>query len=102
LQTCHDKIWGILLFPSPLTEGPDYIYPFSTNMPVEYASNDMNATANAMRSSMNPVESRKLANGYKFVYGFTDSHGNGTIATVGLQVPWAVSCQNRQNKTFLQ
>ena len=84
LPICPNMIGGILLFPSSITEQADNLYLPSTNLPVAYASNDVNATANTKRGSMNLTESMKLSNGFKFVWEFTPSQGNGTIAAVGL------------------
>lgn len=84
LPICPNMIGGILLFPSSITEQADNIYLPSTNLPVAYASNDVNATANTKRGSMNLTESTKLTDGYKFVWEFTPSQGNGTITAVGL------------------
>ena len=49
-----------------------------------YASNDVNATADTQRGSLNLTESKVLDDGYKFVWEFTPSQGNGTIAAVAL------------------
>lgn len=84
LPICPNMIGGILLFPKAITENADNIYLSSDNLPVAYASNDVNATANTRRGSMNLTESRALDNGYRFVWEFTPSQGNGTIAAVGL------------------
>ena len=84
LPICPNMIGGILLFPGSITEQADNIYLPSTNLPVAYASNDVNATANTKRGSMNLTESTKLTDGYKFVWEFTPSQGNGTITAVGL------------------
>ena len=84
LPICPNMIGGILLFPSALTENAANIYPSSTNLPIAYASNDVNATANVKRGSMNLTESMALSDGYKFVWEFTPSQGNGTIAAIGL------------------
>ena len=84
LPICPNMIGGILLFPSSITEQADNLYLPSTNLPVAYASNDVNATANTKRGSMNLTESMVLTNGYKFVWEFTASQGNGTIAAIGL------------------
>ena len=77
LPICPNMIGGILLFPSSITEQADNLYLPSTNLPVAYASNDVNATANTKRGSMNLTESMKLSNGYKFVWEFTPSHDRG-------------------------
>lgn len=84
LPICPNMIGGILLFPKAISEGADNIYLSSDNLPVAYASNDVNATANTRRGSMNQTESKALDNGYRFVWEFTPSQGNGTIAAVGL------------------
>ena len=84
LPICPNMIGGILLFSKALEEKADNIYPSSDNLPVAYASNNVNSTANTARGSMNLTESKALDNGYKFVWEFTPSQGNGTIAAVAL------------------
>lgn len=84
LPICPNLIGGILMFPKTLNESADNIYASSDNMPVAYASNDVNSTANLARGSLNLTESKAIDNGYKFVWEFTPSQGNGTIAAVAL------------------
>lgn len=84
LPICPNMIGGILLFSKALEENTDNIYVQSDNLPVAYASNNVNSTANLARGSLNLTESKKLDNGYKFVWEFTPSQGNGTIAAVAL------------------
>ena len=84
LPICPNMIGGILLFSQALPEEADYIYTTSSNLPVAYASNNVNSTANQARGSMNLTESKALENGYKFVWEFTPSQGNGTIAAAAL------------------
>ena len=84
LPMCPNMIGGILLFPETLQEDASNTYQYSDNMPVAYASNDVNATANVARGSMNLTESMPIENGYKFVWEFTAGQGNGTIASLGL------------------
>lgn len=84
LPICPNMIGGILLFSQSLPEETDYIYAGSNNLPVAYASNNVNSTANLARGSMNLTESKALENGYKFVWEFTPSQGNGTIAAAAL------------------
>lgn len=84
LPICPNMIGGILLFSQTLPEEADYIYAASSNLPVAYASNNVNSTANLARGSMNLTESKVLENGYKFVWEFTPSQGNGTIAAAAL------------------
>ena len=84
LPICPNMIGGILLFSNSLEERTDYIYSSSDNLPIAYASNNVNATANLARGSMNLNESKALENGYRFVWEFTATQGNGTIASVAL------------------
>ncbi len=84
LPICPNMIGGILLFSQVLEENADNIYVQSDNLPVAYASNNVNSTSNLARGSLNLTESKKLDNGYKFVWEFTPSQGNGTIAAVAL------------------
>lgn len=84
LPICPNMIGGILLFSKALDEETDHIYEGSDNLPVAYASNNVNSTANLARGSLNLTESMALSNGYKFVWEFTPNQGNGTIAAVAL------------------
>lgn len=84
LPICPNMLGGILLFSNAVTENADNIYLSSANLPVAYASNDVNATANVKRGSMNLTESMALSDGYKLVWEFTPSQGNGTIAALGI------------------
>ena len=84
LPICPNMIGGLLLFSAPITEQASNIYLSSANLPIAYASNDVNATSNVRRGSMNLTESMVLDDGYKFVWEFTPSQGNGTIAAIGL------------------
>lgn len=84
LPICPNMIGGILLFPAVLEEKVDYIYEQGKNLPVAYASNNVNSGSNVARGSLNQTESKKLDNGYKFVWEFTPSQGNGNIAAVAL------------------
>lgn len=92
LPICPNMIGGILLFSKVLEENAENIYVQSDNLPVAYASNNVNSTANTARGSLNPTESKALDHGYKFVWEFTPSQGNGTIAAVAL-----TSAQGGQN-----
>lgn len=84
LPICPNMVGGILLFSKVLEENAENIYVQSDNLPVAYASNNVNSTANMARGSLNLMESKALDNGYKFVWEFTPSQGNGTIAAVAL------------------
>lgn len=84
LPICPNMIGGLLLFSDPIEEDAETVYQFSGNIPVAYASNDVNPTVNLARGSMNQAESKPLENGYKFVWEFSLSQGNGTIAAIAL------------------
>ena len=84
LPICPNMIGGIFLYSEPLEENADNIYPTTAKLPMAYASNDVNATACVERGSLNLTESKALDNGYRFVWDFTSSQGNGTIAAVAL------------------
>lgn len=77
LPVCPNMVGGILLFSKALEEDAGHIYELSDNLPVAYASNNVNTTANAARGSLNQTESKVLEDGYKFVWEFTPSQGNG-------------------------
>lgn len=81
---CKNAIGGILLFADPINEDANAYYAPSANPCTGYASNDVNATANVMRGSMNLTETTELSNGYKFVWDFATSQANGTISCVAL------------------
>lgn len=84
LPICPNMIGGILLFSKALEEDASHIYEMSDNLPVAYAANDVNATSNMARGSLNLTESGPITNGYKFVWEFMPSQGNGTIAALAL------------------
>ena len=89
LPLCPNSIGGILLFSDTIEEDPNKYYVPSANPCVGYASNNVNGTTNIMRGSMNLTETKKLDNGYKFVWDFTTSQANGTISCVALTHTWA-------------
>lgn len=84
LPICPNSIGGILLFSDALQEDVNNIFAPSANPCVGYASNNVNSTANVMRGSLNLTESGKITRGYKFVWDFATSQGNGTISAVAL------------------
>ena len=88
LPLCPNGIGGVLLFSDTIEENPDKYYAPSANPCVGYASNDVNATTNIMRGSMNLTETKRLDKGYRFVWDFTTSQANGTISCVALTHKW--------------
>lgn len=51
LPICPNMIGGILLFSKALEENADCIYVGSDNLPVAYASNNVNSTSNLARGA---------------------------------------------------
>ncbi len=84
LPVCPKLIGGILLFGNTLNEQAANIYAGSDNEPVAYASNTVNSGSDLQRGSMNQTESRRLENGYQFVWDFNENQGNGQIAALAL------------------
>ena len=60
LPICPNMIGGILLFSKALEENAGHIYEMSDNLPVAYASNDVNSTANTARGSLNLTERMEI------------------------------------------
>ena len=79
LPICPNLIGGILLFPNTLEEDSGNIYPTSENLPVSYASNDVNSSTDLQRGSLSQTEGGATDDGYQFVWKFTSTQGNGTI-----------------------
>ena len=84
LPICPNMIGGILLFSNSLDEDVDNLYPTSDNLPVAYASNDVNSTSDLQRGSLSQTEGGETDDGYQFVWEFTATQGNGTIAALAL------------------
>lgn len=79
-------IGGILLCENPLEEDPAKYWVPNDNPIVGYSGNTVNSGANPQRGSMNQTESGELEDGtgYRFVFDFATSQGNGTISALGL------------------
>lgn len=86
LPICPNAIGGILLYENPLEENPDKYYAPSSNPLIGYSSNDVSPADDTKRGSMNQTESGPLEDhsGYRFVFDFATSQGNGTISALGL------------------
>jgi hypothetical protein len=79
---------GIMLFDSKLTEDVNNIcFPSNAKL-VGYAARDTN-TSDAMRGSLNALESGKTDTGYVSVWDFGTSQANGTILSVALTSDFA-------------
>ena len=83
-----NALGGIMLFDSKLTEDVN-----NTNFPTEsklvgYASRDTN-TDDAMRGSLNAIETHKTDTGYVSVWDFGTAQANGTVQAVALTSAYA-------------
>lgn len=86
IPLCPNLFGGILLYQDQIPEDPNQFFAQSTNKLIGYSSNDVSDGTDIMRGSMNQTESGPLAggDGYRFVFDFATSQGNGTICSVGL------------------
>lgn len=84
LPIVKNMIGGIILFPSVLTESESTAYAPSANHPTGYANSEVNTTLDTARGSMNLGESVEIPGGFRFVWEFTPSQGNGLIAAAAL------------------
>ena len=75
---------GILLFQDTLEENTNKYFAPRNNQIIGYASNDVNPTDEKKRGSFNLTESGPIENGYKFVWDFSTSQGNGRISSLAL------------------
>ncbi|MDD3021452.1 MAG: hypothetical protein PHX61_10835 [Alphaproteobacteria bacterium] len=84
LPIIQNSIGGVLCFADPLEENVNSIYADAANVITARSSNDVNPNANPVRGSMNLSESGKIEKGYRFVFDFTTSQGNGQISSIAL------------------
>lgn len=84
IPVCPNTLGGIFLFSEPLEEAEEFILLDSTQLPMAYASNGSNPYEDYKRGSMNLNESMAITNGYKLVWDFSTSQGNGTISALSL------------------
>lgn len=75
---------GILLYQNEIEEDPALIYAPLDNPLIGYASDDANNTTDAKRGSRNLTESKAVDGGFKYVWDFATSQGNGTISAICL------------------
>ena len=84
IPICPNAIGGILLYSEPLEEDADLFYAPADNLITGYASNDSHSTENALRGNYNVIESSAIPGGYRLVWEFLTTQGNGTINALGL------------------
>ena len=74
-----NALGGLLLFPEEIEENANTLYAPATNKPTAIASYDAYSGEDTRRGSFNDIESGKITNGYRFVWDFATSAGNGAI-----------------------
>lgn len=84
LPICPNSLGGILLFENTLDESDSLIYAPIDNNIIACASNTVNTGTDTKQGSLNIVESGIIENGYKFVWDFNTSQGNGQISALSL------------------
>lgn len=71
---------GLLLFPNAMEENAELLFSPASNKPTGIASFDGYTGEDTRRGSYNTIESGKIPNGFRFVWDFTTSAGNGPIS----------------------
>lgn len=87
----NHALGGVLLFPEPITEDANIIYAPADNQPVAIGSNDGYTGTDARRGSYNSIDSGEIREegtnkflGYRYVWDFPTSAGNGRISCICL------------------
>lgn len=81
----YDKVFGgILIFPNTITESASHIFEPLSNYPVGYGSMLGQDVLDAKSGTYNGVESGPITGGFRYVYDFGTSQGNGTWDTICL------------------
>ena len=76
---------GVILFPSSLGDSVDDYFPsFASNYPTAYASQASYQLDDPRQGQFDGVSSGKITGGYRFVYAWGSSGGNGTISAIAL------------------
>lgn len=83
-----NALGGLLLFPETIEEDPSIVFAPATNKPTGIANMDAYTGDDSRRGSFNTIESVAIENGYRFVWDFPTSAGNGRIACAGLTSNW--------------
>lgn len=77
---------GVFCFGETMTEDADNIRPVNDGInPLRaHAGQTSHSSASTLRGNPNGVESGEITGGYRFVWDFLTSQGNGTITSLGL------------------
>ena len=86
LPVLHNLIGGIVLVGDALEENPELYYIPESNPIVGYSNMEVSPDTDPKRGSLNQIESGALedGSGYRFVFDFESSQGNGKISAVSL------------------
>lgn len=86
IQPMYSKaLAGCITFPEVLGNDPDLLYPsFAGNYPVGYASNEAYTLDDSRQGYYDVRSSDFITNGYRHVFVWGSSYGNGTIKSVAL------------------
>lgn len=84
LNFVTSALGGVVLFGSEVTAGANALYEPLTNQPTAYARFGDQDTSDNKTGYFSSHDSGNIANGYKFVYEWGASFGNGNIKTICL------------------
>ena len=94
---------GIILFPSSLGTDADMLYPdFVSNYPTGYASVESYTQDDSKQGVYDAVSSGEITGGYKHVYTWGSSSGNGTVSAIALSHRNAYKYFNDINTAILR
>ena len=87
-------VGGIVLFENKLGEDPAKYYAPASNPIIGYSNMEVSPETDVKRGSMNQTESGPLEDGtgYRFVFDFANTQGNGKISAVSLCSPFMGAC----------
>ena len=94
LSPLSQMFGSVLLFENTITENVATTFP--PQAPMGWAGYLVNTSVFAKRGSANITETGPLSDGFKYVWDFSTSQGNGTIASLGLSHGGA-GCSNQDD-----
>lgn len=75
---------GVMLFPEPLGNDRDLFFPPFSNSPTAFASMESYTQDDPRQGLFDAVSSKPIDNGYRYIYEWGSSYGNGPISSLGL------------------
>ncbi len=107
LTPIRNLFGGIYCFQNSLEESTSNIRPPSEieNPMIAFAGQESHSTSSPYRGNPNAIESGKITNGYRFVWDWNTSQGNGTIGALALTLSrfgntGLISSDNLQSPLF--